>query len=419
MRFLIRLLFLLLLACSALGQQGDAPRPRFLIDSIKVEGLRFASERVIVAETRLRPGREYTEPELRAGAARAARLPFVVRLDLRLEKGETRGAYQLIIDVVEAKPVFAGAKLITGGRENDDEQSASIGARLFLGRSGVLHGAASAGDDDGFSLGYTQYDLFGTGVTAAVLAQYKNLQFNGGNPPPQTLLETTFKDHIVTQVIVGVPVYGNHALRASWTREPTIVRGLIGPTRPSAWSVEHISTTELAYIYDSTDDPLFPTDGTSVVATAARRRGPYVSIGEQGPELTTYERPSYTIDARKNWSVAPRHSIWASGTHRHIEREAETFTPFGVRELSTARLNRIEGEVGYALTVWDDARRDRYGDLRLELAAGYGHVRQVTPSRTGHPGHRVIFDEYTPNAWLGLVYRSQWAVLRLRLEVGR
>lgn len=402
-------LLALLLACTASGQEA---RPRFLIDSIGVSGLRYASERVIIAETRLQPGREYTEPELRAGAARAARLPFVVRIDLRLDKGETRGAYRLVIDVLEAKPVFAGGTLITGGAENDDEKHGSIGGRLFLGRSGVVHGAATAGDAPAVNLGYTQYDLFGTGVFAAVLLEYRELEYRGGNPPPRSVLETSTQDRITTQLIAGVPIYGNHAIRASWTREPTIVRGLVGPRRPSPFTVEHITTSELTYIYDSTDDPLFPSSGTSVVATAALRRGPFVAMSLRGPELTTYERPSYTLGARRNFDLAPRHSLWAAGTLKHIEREAETFSPIGTRQLTTSTLDRSEIEAGYALTL----RPNALGDVRIETGVGYGTVRQVRPLPTGRI-ERI--SDTTPNAYLGVVFRNPWAVFRLRFEVGK
>ncbi|HEY0159508.1 MAG TPA: hypothetical protein VGF28_19635 [Thermoanaerobaculia bacterium] len=408
----------LLLACSALGQPAAETRPRFLIDSIRVTGLRYASERVIAGETRLQPGREYTEAELHAGAARAARLPFVVRIDLRLERGETRGAYQLLIDVVEAKPVFGGGVLRTGGDAEDEERSASIGGRLFAGRSGVLHAAATAGDDPGFDLGYTQYDLFGSGVFVAALFEYRELTYRGGSlPPPDSLDPPSTTDQITTQLIAGVPLGGNHALRASWTREPTVVRGGVGAFPAKPFSIEHITTTELAYLYDSTDDPLVPTRGLSVFGSAAMRRGPYVVFNPSArPALTYYERPSFALDLRKHWELAPRHSVFVSGSAKYAERDAEDFGAIGVLEERTATLNETEAQIGYAFAAFDDERARRFGDLRLEAGLGYQASELKVPRPYGAPPLRR--SESEPAAFVGLVYRNPWAVFRLRFEVG-
>jgi hypothetical protein len=410
----------LLLACSALAQQpAGETRPRFLIDSIRVTGLRWASERVIVSETRLQAGRRYTESELHAGAARAARLPFVVRIDLRLERGETRGAYQLIIDVIEAKPVFGGGVLRVGGDAEEEEISVSIGGRLFAGRSGVLHAAATAGDGEGVDLGYTQYDLFGSGVFVAALVEYRDLTYRGGTLPPPELLEPpSTQDRITTQLIAGIPLGGNHGLRASWTREPTVTRGVTGVFLDRTYSVRHVTTTELAYLYDSTDDPLFPTRGLSVFGSAAIRRGPYVAFEISGrPELTYYERPSFVLDLRKHWELAPRHSLWASGSVKHVERDAEDFGPIGRLEERTATLDESEVEIGYALEVFDEEGARRAGDLRVEAGVAYHTSELTVPLRHGAPPRTT--KESEPAAFVGLVYRNPWAVFRLRFEVGK
>ena len=422
MRFFSRVaasIVVLLLAVSALAQSPAAAKPRFLIDAIEVRGLRWASERLIVAETRLQPGREYSEPELHAGAARAARLPFVVRIDLRLDKGENRGAYRLVIEVIEAKPVFLGGTLRTGGDEDDDEKLAGIGGRLFLGRSGVVHGAATTGDDPGFDVGYTQYDLLGTGAFAAALVSYRELTFNGNPLPPAHLLDPpSTRDQLITQLIAGVPVGGNHAIRASWTREPTVMRGLIGrtPTR-KPFTIQHITTTELAYIYDSTDDPLFPSRGTSVVASAATRRGPYATFTPMGPQLTYYERPSLALRLSKHWEVGARQAISVGGSVRHAERDAQQFPVVGGgRSIQTAILEEREVDAGYAFTIWGGDRPHRFGELRAEAGVGYHFERQVTPrpSRLGP----LRTTEQTPTAHVGVVFRNPWAVFRLRFEVG-
>ena len=421
MRFFSRVaasIVILLLAVSALAQSPAAAKPRFLIDAIEVRGLRWASERLIVAETRLQPDREYSEAELHAGAARAARLPFVVRIDLRLDKGENRGAYRLVIEVIEAKPVFLGGTLRTGGDEDDDENLAGVGGRLFLGRSGVVHGAATTGDDPGFDLGYTQYDLFGTGAFAAALVTFRELTINGNPLPPADLLDPpSTRDQLITQLIAGVPVGGNHAIRASWTREPTVIRGLRGRT-PTAKpvTIQHITTAELAYIYDSTDDPLFPSRGASVVASAAMRRGPYATFTPTGPQLTYYERPSLALRLRKHWDIGERQSVSVGASVRHAERDAQQFATGGGRSIQTAILEEREADATYAFAIWGGDRPHRFGELRAEAGVGYQFERQVTPRRSELGPLRT--SEQSPTAHVGLVFRNPWAVFRLRFEVG-
>lgn len=395
------------------AQPAEESRPRFTIDAIRVTGLRYASERVIVAETRLQPGRAYTEGELHAGAARAARLPFVVRIDLRLERGEARGAYQLLIAVTEAKPVFLGGALHTGGDTDDDRESVTLGSRLFTGRSGVVHAAASGGGDGGFEAGYTQYDLFGTGVFAAAILEHRDISVGETDRSPDSFIETLdIAERLTMRLVAGIPIGGNHALRASWTREPTVLRNsdLVGQ---EPFLLEHVTTQELTYIYDSTDDPLFPSSGMSVVGTAALRSGPLLLVrNPNAPPLRgDYERPSFSVDAHKHWRLAPRHSLSAAAAVRHVQRVGDT--RFGPQ---TATANRLSLEGAYAFTIWGEDHPHRFGDLRVEAGAGYKFLRQTTPLLVDEGDVRVT--RSTPTAFAGLVYRSPWAVIRLRFEAG-
>jgi hypothetical protein len=419
MRTGLSLIAAVLLAVLGVGtahaQPAEELRPRFTIDSIRVTGLRYASERVIVAETRLQTGHAYTEAELHAGAARAARLPFVVSIDLRLERGEERGAYRLLIAVTEAKPLFIGGTLRTGGADEDDVQSFTAGGRLFAGRSGVLHAAATAGDDGGVELGYTQYDLFGTGAFAAATVGYRREVTAGETTlSPDPFVRTlSVPERLTFRIVAGIPLGGNHALRASWTREPAVLRNsdLFGQ---EPFVLEHVSTQELTYIYDSTDDPLFPSSGMSVVGTAALRSGPLVLQrgADTAPIRTEYERPSFSLDARRHWQVAPRHSLAVAAAARHVQRVTDT-PLFG---LQTATANRLSLEGAYAFTIWGDEHPHRLGELRAEAGAGYQFLRQSTPLPFVDADAHTT--RSTPAAFVGLVYRSRWAVFRLRFETG-
>ncbi|HYO77595.1 MAG TPA: hypothetical protein VE010_14130, partial [Thermoanaerobaculia bacterium] len=208
------------------------------------------------------------------------------------------------------------------------------------------------------------------------------------------------------------PIGGNHALRASWTREPTVLRNsdLFGQ---EPFLLEHVTTQELTYIYDSTDDPLVPSSGTSVVGTAALRLGPLLLVRtpDSPPIRSDYERPSFSLDARKHRRIAPRHSVSAAAAVRHVQRVSDTL--FGPQ---TATANRLSLDASYAFTIWGEDHPHRFGDLRVEAGAGYRFLRQTTPLPL--ESGDVHYSRSTPTAFVGLVYRSQWAVIRLRFATG-
>ena len=99
--------------------QGGQEPPRFLIESVVVEGVpQAAGRRIVSGETLLKMGQTYTERELRQAVYRVRRLPFVVNAESTLRKGEHDG-YELVIPVVEETPVFlsAGTNGQRGGPE--------------------------------------------------------------------------------------------------------------------------------------------------------------------------------------------------------------------------------------------------------------------------------------------------------------
>ena len=98
------LVIALLLAAAGLAR-ADEP-VRFLIESISIEGARYSSPRILIAESRLTEGRSYSEAELRDAMFRIKRLPFVLHTDFRLAKGTERGRYVLVIAIEETKPLF-------------------------------------------------------------------------------------------------------------------------------------------------------------------------------------------------------------------------------------------------------------------------------------------------------------------------
>src|SRR5216117_1117783 len=74
------------IAASAFGE---------VIQRIEVRGAHRVPARIIVDETLLREGKEYSEDEVRGAVERLRRLPFVLTADYTLEKGT------LVINVTE------------------------------------------------------------------------------------------------------------------------------------------------------------------------------------------------------------------------------------------------------------------------------------------------------------------------------
>ena len=213
-----------------------ADETRFVIESMRVEGLRFASERIVIAESKIVFGRAYSEAELRDALSRIQRLPFVIRADFALRRGSKRDRYVLAVTIEETKPLFFdyGALFESIGGwprglfTNSDvyrhnEEYPNLGARLFLGSRGVLLVHADSHGDNNFvldpvyGLSFTQYDLFGTRASATAAVRYReNSLFVNGDIQGRRGLR--FGDHLLWDVSAAVPLSGNQALRAEWHR---------------------------------------------------------------------------------------------------------------------------------------------------------------------------------------------------------
>src|SRR5690349_10294787 len=145
------------LAAAPLAAQ-DAVPPRFFIERIEVREARRVSKDVVIAESRLREGQEYSEADLRDASARLGRLPFLLSAEFALEKGAERGRYVLVITINETKPFFFaldGRTFLTrdnhvepdyNDRIGSDDHFATLGFRWFVGRRGALHTALVTSD---------------------------------------------------------------------------------------------------------------------------------------------------------------------------------------------------------------------------------------------------------------------------------
>lgn len=394
-------LALALLFCAGARAGAEEP-PNFLIERIVVEGLAHESARqIVLSESLLAEGGTYSEPQLRDAVSRVKRLPFVVDADMALRKGSERGAYELVITVEAAKPVafaldvdvfyFDRPYLPDAADYNEFAAGAAftVSARKFVGARGLLFGSLQAYDDDlgigTFQLGYTRYGLFGAGSYAsAALSSAVGDEHDEGN--------------LQASAQVGIPITGNHALRASAAWTSTERRfdffGGFSETQLEAWR------GELEWIYDSTDDPLFATSGRRITGSGAYGSSRITHRDRHGGNDfdQRFSNDSWLLSAqgRQYRPITPKQSLGFGAGATHLES-------FDVTGSST----EVYLEAIHAFNVWDFAiRQRRGGDLRLET------VLRVDAS---HYSSEFEDDYDTRDAQLrtSLLFRNAWGVYRL------
>ena len=406
---LVSVLFLraLLLAPPALRAEEV---PRFLIESIAVEGASAGAQRIVVAESLLRPGNIYDETELRDATARIQRLPFVVSTDFRLARGSSFGKYALIIRIQQIKPLFLDAESTTtwsvdqrffpqpgGGLEIRDELNQSrtgrlvLGSRAFLGSAGVLNLAAERVEhrNDRYTASYSQYDLFGTRASFTVLASYLESPGARGRGAPGDRFDWHLRDNITYEAIAVLPLGANDSLRASWQREQRPISYFVAD--PQTQQLQHNLRslpeirTEVFWIHDTTNDPLFPTSGTRMTAGAVRSNTPTSSFLATGRRKLDELRAS----AERSWSITPTQALTLGGIGSDNDQLIRTYGAYAT----------------WGLDLWGRERTLRYGDLRLELGADRVWTRiRSDPFQARSTVHGSV------------VFRNAWGVLRLSAD---
>ncbi|HEX7709118.1 MAG TPA: hypothetical protein VF701_21860, partial [Thermoanaerobaculia bacterium] len=254
-RLLPCLLFAVLLPLHAAAQEVSFP-----IESIVVRGARFASESVVRSETRLVEGQTYTEGELRQAILRVNRLPFVLDASFALEKGATHGSYILAVTIQETKPLFVLAESQTSRMHGSTFTSERFqtGGRWFIGGNSLVH--ASTDFENNYEAGYTQYNLFRRGGYAALNIGWTT---NDGsvrfiNPGGEVYRVETDVDPAV-ELRVGVPVRGDHSIVGQLNRHAFSYRR---DDEVGDGGDQLSYGGQLAWVFDTTDDPMFPTSGT-------------------------------------------------------------------------------------------------------------------------------------------------------------
>jgi hypothetical protein len=362
------LLFLALVLCS-LTATAQTP-PAFLIERIDIRGVRFASESVIERESLLVEGRTYSEKDLEHAIARINRLPFVLDSSFALEKGSERGAYVLVVQVVETKPLFVVADStfrydednLVGSTQN--EEYLRSGVRLFLGSSSLVH--ASTDFDDNYEIGLTQYNLFGRAGWVAVNLRWTE---NDGrvsiDRPDGGVDELDIDVDPSPQILAGVPLFGDHSLAFRWERQSSTTTFLTS-SEPDNEMDQSFDAGELAWVYNTTDDPILPTVGTEW------RTGARVSWSSQdavaGTGMTRFESRAETLFTSLNRYQALNDYVSliygvSGGTMRFVSDSS-----FG--EFTTDRWG-VAPMLGATTSLWSDRLTRKLGDLRFETRAHY------------------------------------------------
>ncbi len=391
-RYLPFLLILLGMALPAAAQTPDPPR--FLLESIVVEGVqRDAVREIVAAESLLQPGREYSEQELREAVYRIKRLPFVLDAEFALRKGGERGSYQLVITVEETRLVFFSADaggVYDGDYDNDfpgEERvdwgaSVTAGGRWFVGSQGLVFGSVQGFDGvgpTGAQMGYTRYNLFGRGGFASVALS-------------TDISDETDGDMYVGSISTGIPIVGNHSLRANlnWFKSNDELSG-------SSFRNES-GTLGLAWIYDTTDDPLFPASGVRAVGGA--QYGEDESEFED-PFFGDFRRSSRSFGAHlggtRYWALTHRQSVSADigGTWNRFGDDSS--------DPNVEAWTLVSG-LGYSLDLWGFAKTERIGDFRWE------NNLWITSSDSDSEFSRGRFTD--GRLTTSLVFRNSWGVLR-------
>jgi hypothetical protein len=391
----------------------DAVPPRFFIERIEVRDAERVSPDVVIAESRLRAGEEYSEADLRDASSRLSRLPFLLSAEFSLEKGSERGRYVLVLTIAETKSFFYSIDLRpvwTNGvveadysdRDGGEETTGALGMRWFVGRRGALHVALLTTEyDPGFAkdyaavaVGYTQYDLFGTRAFATL-----NLK----------RVITEQGSSITPQIVVGVPLSANQTLTVELDETRTGGETLILGHEFDAQRGQRIGGA--TWSYNTTNRPFLPTRGTllsvrgraswadsATYATMLIPGAPFPSYVVSADTVHSKAR-ELTAKAARYWELSDRSSVSAGieGVWASFRADSKVL---GVFEDD---LTRAVVSAGYSYSLWA-APSTRNGDSRLELNVRAG-------SRFVDYFGQARYDQRQVSAsW---VRRSSWGTLRL------
>jgi len=454
----VALVLVLLAAAPSLAQTPPAlgaqslrlEEGRFLIETITVENAKAFSPAIIISESLLEEGRAYTETELRDAVHRVRRLPLVLEAEFSLRRGSARGLYELVITIRETRRWFFGfdvdaalwSEPVSVKRlETTDWVTSSIaiiGRRFSAGRHGIFY-LALGGVDGTIQTGYTHYNLFDRGGVLSLSYGYADCgakqedegASDVGSEGCQTEfvgqgLDPTFSSWSVLgeshrlRFTLGVPIRDNHSVRlkASYREADSGLRREAfntDPQRFSLFSERQDLDVNLAWVYNTIDDPVFPRRGALVEAglefKSLHTDLTQIILGDEMPTLTS------TADSRQMGVLLTATQHRPLGERSAVSFGAETFLGRSrIRGMTTSDLGLAEGDVavwaasatiGHSLFLHRVHIQDKFRDLRWESSLQvFGNGITPDLGQDGVPRWGV-------RARTGLTYRNTWGVFRL------
>ncbi len=447
--------------------------PTLFIESIQVNGLNQIKPELIIAESLLVEGASYSEPELQQAVFRLQRLPFILDAGFALSKGSERGRYRLVITVEEIQRFFFGEDATYTrftnsvafdsllGQDKTFTPGGLAGIRFFVGKYGMLFGSVSS--HGGLQGGFTQYNLFNRraflslGLTTRRCCPIQVFPL-GVDPTFSSWRNEGYLQQ--AQITLGLPLRNRFQLRLQATEtysERGERRDVLdtdqGFFRRATLDYEDQNQTrlELTLLYDSTDDPIFPSQGLSWnVALDYQKVDAKLSVFTDGffdapidlppgvdPNLPKFEteqlRVAFTLSQHWRWtrrqtvSLSARLAAGVAETKNLpiIERRtsqdiddcltqtADICADRLLRLVEDENLDVIEGyfTARHSLSLWGTAKTRNRGDLRLEHTLEFGYDR-VSPQLdlAENPLYRKSFTS-------SLVFRNSWGLFRLSIQI--
>ena len=394
----VGLLTLAMLGPGAAMAEDDAPS--FFIETITVESERLSPE-IVISESLLREGREYSETELREAVHRINRLPFVLLAEFSLRKGSERGRFELVVQVQETRRWFFRLGLayefndpfdrfqLAGEvddrfRAEDDDLDALVGRRFAVGSRSLLF--ASFGTEDGlFAIGYQRYNLWNRNILFSV-----TLAGDGGGD--------AVDESRSVRAQLGIPLRGNHALRllTGWNEDR--VRFFFAE---GGFDVRQ-SEAEIAWVFNSRDDPVLPRQGKLFEAgvTWSEIEDNRLTVRPDGSfsRIEVSERQQGLIGtAARHWPVGTRQSVSAG------------IGGFVGDSFGRSQLLEVEANVGHQVFLLRNLEPGKWRELRFET--------QLTALRqefsSGDPEFGLPRALNGSRLRAGLTYRSGWGLFRM------
>lgn len=391
------------IAVSTFGQE------HFRLSRIEVQNTNRVSPRLIVAETLLREGQNYTEDDVRTAVARLGRLPFLLNASYTLNNGV------LVITVTEMRQfsVVLDARGILFGDRNYSStdfdydfsdpttpwKNAAVGLRWQTDGAGTAHAVLTvlrnrqglSKNYSAYEIGYTRYDLFGTRLFARANVR----------SPVDSLEEKTF----TPSVLIGFPVTSSQTL--TFEHVDTLFESHTFRLVGNDFRVLHAERLlTLAWTYDTTNAPYAPTRGTFVRLAPMRWMrddADFESVRTPErfiPNATHINANGVDVAAVHHWELSERHSmsLGMSGGWAEIDREHNPPRASSTGTRSKTAYEILEG--GYSRAL---------GSTRLELEG-----RLIINQRNDPSGDDTNESSFEVGAnW---VWRSTWGTVRAGLN---